>query len=614
VYRSDFAEGLSGFERLFHYYGNADLVRDTDTRGPSDDPSLRVTFAEKTKTMVGIRLSARPGQRLRLKMAGRADLQRVGNISVCVKCTESKGTRDTWIGLGWFPQGREFAGFVSQPFEVAPFASETWVFLFVTDAVGKLWIADVTVTAFEMPPEIEEGLTARGPTNWGVCSAFALGYPKQFDVTISDTCGKLMAAAGVTSARVSCWWGSRDQLRQDINQGRAWMMLDRRDDGYDFSELERRLDILAHYGLRAEPVVVQGTPEWASGKTADDLPEEAKKNWRARRRPFFPPRNWSDYEDFVFALVSRFKDRVRVWEVMNEPNIPDAGLQGGPRGYMEYLRRFYRVAKRADQRCTVLCGRVGVRWLEQMVKDDPQIVNHFDGLVSHPYTNRGTRSFANVRDLQLRMAAAGFMKPIHVTEVGFFGGKWKDPRPGNVVQSEVAQKVREGLPLMGNVSNYVTWWTCIFGTYAHGLLRDEGLSARPLDQYWAFGEVTGRLSKQGGPIQAEVEVPAQPLRVGQDADIHLTATNTSAKPQAVRFWPVGFVTSLGVVLESVRAHEWAGTLPPGGKRTTAFRIRPTARAAKRSFPLGLAIMCQDGNTLALTDITVQPALPKGTEE
>jgi len=212
------------------------------------------------------------------------------------------------------------------------------------------------------------------------------------------------------------------------------------------------------------------------------------------------------------------------------------------------------------------------------------------------------------------MAAAGFMKPIHVTEVGFFGGKWKDERPGEVVQSEMAQKVRTGLPLMANVSNHVTWWTCVFHSYAHGLLRDEGRCARPLDQYWAFGEVTGRLSRQGGPIEAKVEAPAQPLRVGQNSDVLLTARNTSAKPQTVRFWPVGFVTSLGATLEGVRAHEWAGTLPPGGKHATAFRIRPTAQAAKRSFPLGLAIVCQDGNTLAFDDITVQSAHSERTEE
>jgi hypothetical protein len=525
---------------------------------------------------------------------------------------------------------------------VAPFASQIQVFLFATDVVGKLWIADVVVEPFEMPPEIEAKLHASGPTRWGVCDALATGYHQPHDATISDTCAKLMSVAGATSDRIACWWGSRDQMENDINQGRGWVVVDRRGDRYDFSELDERIELLAHYGLQAGPVTIHGTPVWASGKTSKDLPGEADLNWRARRRPFFSPRDWSDYEDFVFALVTRFKDRVRIWEVMNEPNIPDSGLQGGYCTYMKYLRHFHRAAKRADDQCTVLCARVGPDWLESMLEDDRTIVDCFDGLVSHPYTDSGTRSFAKVRDLQLRMAAAGYIKPIHVTEVGFFGGKWQDSRPGDVIQSEMAGKLRSGLPWMARVSDNVTWWTAVFPSYAHGLLRDEGPAVRPLEQYWAFGEVTGRLSKQGGPVKASVEVSAgrqgrQPnasyrserksrsrwslesaqendvlpvgsaakINVGRSVKIRLTAINASDRPQRVRFWPVGFVSALGVTLKDIRAAEWQGTLSPGAEHSTTLTLRFGENAADVRFPLGLAVLNSIGNTLSVVDIGVE---------
>jgi len=198
------------------------------------------------------------------------------------------------------------------------------------------------------------------------------------------------------------------------------------------------------------------------------------------------------------------------------------------------------------------------------------------------------------------------MKPIYMTEVGFFGGKWKDPRPGSVVQAEMAAKVRHGLPLMAKLSSRVTWWNSVFASYAHGLLRDDGLCLRPLDQYWAFGEVTGQLLKSGGPVKASVEVSRQPVRGGQEALVRLTATNTTDEPQTIRFWPVGFVTALGVTLGEIRAQEWEGVLPAGGARSATLRIRPFAETAKRSLPVGLAVIGSVRNSLALATVLAQP--------
>ena len=606
IYQSAFAFGLSGFQRIFHYYGEAELSLDGDKCGPSGAPSLRVDLAQKTKTIVGVKLPVRPGQRVRVALAGAAELQECERLRVALKCVNAKGKQMAWIDLGALSRQREFGHLRSPTVEIPETTDRAYLFIFPDAVSGKFWLADVVVRLADFPAELEASLTVRGPTVWGINDALALAYHNPHDATISDTSAKLMATVGFTCARLWCWWGDRSQLTNDINQGGAWIMLDRRGDGYDFSALERRLDRLAHYGLRPGAVIVQGTPEWASGKSAADIPAEAKKNWRARRKPFFPPRDWADYERFVTALVSQFKDRVRIWEVMNEPNTPDTGLQDGHRGYMDYLRRFHKAAKEADPSCTVLCSRVGIDWLGKMLKDDPTIVDCFDAIVSHPYSNGGDDSFAKGRALQLRMADAGFMKPIHMTEVGFFGGKWRDPRPGSVVQAEMAAKVRHGLPLMARLSSRVTWWNSVFKSYAHGLLRDEQVCLRPLDQYWAFGEVTGRLLKDGGPVRASVELPKQPVRVDQETTIRLTATNASDRPQVVRFWPVGFVTDLGVTLDQNRDVEWRGTILPGETHVAAVRVRPSAASAGRSLPVGLAIVNAQSNSLALAEMSIQP--------
>ncbi len=605
LYRSDFRAGLSGFREIFHYEGEASLKTDTERPGPSGAPSLRVSFPTRTKTMIGVLLDVRPGQRLWVELAGAQDLQGDSRVAVSLKCVDEPAERQVWIPLGTFPASYEFA-WVRCPLEVPGFAARVYLIVSVDDAIGRLWVADVAVMPLEIPPALEARLWANGPTTWGINDALALAYHKGRDPALSDTCAKLMAAAGATSARLSCWWGSREQLANDLNAGQAWATVDLRNGAYDFSELENQIDTLARYGLRADPVVVHGTPEWASGKTRVDLPPETASNWRARRRPFFPPRNWADYERFVFELVSHFKDRVRTWEVMNEPNTPDSGLQGGHGAYMDYLRHFYAAAKRADPACRVLCGRVGADWLGKMLEEDPKIVAYFDGLVVHPYSSSGAQSFAAARGLQLRMAREGLLKPLHVTEIGFFGGKWRDDRPPEVIQEEIASRLRQGLPELAKLSRHVSWWNSVFGSYAHGLLYDDGSCLRPLHQFWAFGEVTGRLSRAGGPVKAAVALQKESIHPGQQTIVTLLATNTSDAPQRIRFWPVGFVSGLGIALGDIRAEEWQGTLPPAGEHKVDFVVRPTPDAADRAFPVGLAVIADAGNSLALADLRIAP--------
>jgi len=69
-----------------------------------------------------------------------------------------------------------------------------------------------------------------------------------------------------------------------------------------------------------------------------------------------PPNNYADYGDFLFAMASRYKGRVRAYEVWNEPNLarewgnrpPDAGQ------YVALLRVAYQRIKQADANAMVV--------------------------------------------------------------------------------------------------------------------------------------------------------------------------------------------------------------------------------------------------------------------
>jgi hypothetical protein len=71
-----------------------------------------------------------------------------------------------------------------------------------------------------------------------------------------------------------------------------------------------------------------------------------------------PPDNYSDYGDFLHTLVSRYRGRIRYYQVWNEPNIyPEWGDQDvDPAAYTALLAEGYRRAKEADPDCVIIAA------------------------------------------------------------------------------------------------------------------------------------------------------------------------------------------------------------------------------------------------------------------
>ncbi|MGI6368028.1 MAG: hypothetical protein ACOX2L_06645 [Anaerolineae bacterium] len=71
-----------------------------------------------------------------------------------------------------------------------------------------------------------------------------------------------------------------------------------------------------------------------------------------------PPDDPDDYGDFVYAVVSRYRGRVRYYQIWNEPNIyPEWGDQAvSPEAYTQLLQVAYRRAKEADPDCVVIAA------------------------------------------------------------------------------------------------------------------------------------------------------------------------------------------------------------------------------------------------------------------
>ena len=160
-----------------------------------------------------------------------------------------------------------------------------------------------------------------------------------------------------------------------------------------------------------------------------------------------PPDDYEDYGDFVYAVVSRYKGRIRHYQIWNEPNIfPEWGDQpADPAGYTELLQVAYRRAKEADPDCVIISAALAQTTEETPLEFGPRNLSdllylegmyasgaqgHFDvmgamvyGLWTGPYDLRMSRDRANVSRVQLlreiMVRHGDATKPIWAAEVGW---------------------------------------------------------------------------------------------------------------------------------------------------------------------------------------------------
>jgi len=76
------------------------------------------------------------------------------------------------------------------------------------------------------------------------------------------------------------------------------------------------------------------------------------------RGPMAPPDDLSDFGNYVYAVVSRYRGHIRYYQIWNEPNIyPEWGEQAvDPEGYTRLLCEAYRRAKEADPDAVIISG------------------------------------------------------------------------------------------------------------------------------------------------------------------------------------------------------------------------------------------------------------------
>ena len=126
------------------------------------------------------------------------------------------------------------------------------------------------------------------------------------------------------------WWG--------------WGMAEKQPGRFDWAEFERQYHLVTKSQMHLMPILLRYYPsyEQAWAGLVDTI-----------QRPPYKLEQWGS---FVSETVARFKGRVRVWEIWNEPGYSQGFT---PESYAELAQTTYRQARRADSECRLI-GFAGV--------------------------------------------------------------------------------------------------------------------------------------------------------------------------------------------------------------------------------------------------------------
>lgn len=281
-----------------------------------------------------------------------------------------------------------------------------------------------------------------------------------------------------------------------------------------------------------------------------------------------PPKDWAAWERHLEQVVAHFRDRVKVWEIWNEPDIPSFWT-GSAEEYVELLKHAYAGAKRADPNCLVMSAGLdgsGETFLARIL--DLGAGEYCDIVGAHPYAGSAAVADFRLRTMRRTLAFHHLDKPLWVTEVGWQSGGWKGG-PGVVASEEIkADRLREGYPLFTLRADVVCWYIGVEPGQMYGLLQPTGTSGFVLNPAWFAMRKLALPSAPGVRIEA-----ADSLAVTAGQTAKLVATIHADRPVRARW--LGLEPGWGSA-DPVAIPAGTATAVPLGLTTPAY-IRPEQR-------------------------------------
>lgn len=183
--------------------------------------------------------------------------------------------------------------------------------------------------------------------------------------------------------------------------GASWVTLEPEEGKFDFSNLDRLLELTSKHNIRLLPVLGEydfctsnnfngkrqqpvGIPDWLIARCRKQLlPGKTTMKQNAQLTP--PMELWGR---LVGKIAERYKGRIGQYEIINEPHL----MFRNPADYVPFLKTGYEAIKAVDPQATVVgfCATsdLGAR-MEAFYKPNFQAggLNYADAVSFHPYQN-----------------------------------------------------------------------------------------------------------------------------------------------------------------------------------------------------------------------------------
>ena len=135
----------------------------------------------------------------------------------------------------------------------------------------------------------------------------------------------------------------------------AWYTVEPQKGQFNWSKTDEFVNRLKKNGTQCLGVLGKW-PRWAAQEPTDDEKENMQKFYETFTS--WKPKDIDDWREYVYHTVSRYKDDVKYWEIINEVNFKApynaAAFTGTNEEYAQLLKTAYEAAKEADPDCVIL--------------------------------------------------------------------------------------------------------------------------------------------------------------------------------------------------------------------------------------------------------------------
>jgi hypothetical protein len=162
----------------------------------------------------------------------------------------------------------------------------------------------------------------------------------------------------------------------------------------------------------------------------DNPPAWSRADGNARGT-LIPPDDYDDFGDFVYAVVSRYRGRIRYYQIWNEPNLVREWGVVNAREYVKLLQVAHTRAVEADPEAVIVAGALSAtieldaHELGKGINDFVYLQQMYDAGAA-PYFDvmsmQGYGLFSGPTDRRMRPRVLNFSRPLYVREIMVVNG------------------------------------------------------------------------------------------------------------------------------------------------------------------------------------------------